>query len=104
MVLLEAPDPHIWVFWGLKVVSPSYASDTPEYRKFLSFARDICGGQLMTTIKIFPVWIYQNDIVSPNVVSLERDLETISQGVPRITDTTPVSEAIIMTMIYIAPF
>ena len=73
--------PHMGAL-GVTIPDSSYVIDTFEDGKFLTFAREIRGGQMPTTIEILPEWIGINSFQAPTIAILERALDAPPQGSP----------------------
>ena len=84
-------------------MTPSFAQPTPEYGKFLSFARDIHLGLLPAMVVVQPEWLTPVDVAVPLAAEMEALLARLAPRHPGLPQDTPITERISVPRSSLAP-
>ena len=84
-------------------MTPSFAQPTPEGRKVLDFARDICLDLLPDTVVVHPEWLIPSDVEVPQSADMEDLFARLYPRHPRLHQDTPRTERFSVPRASLAP-
>ena len=78
--MLDVPEPHIRVLWGVQYVTPSFARATPEDGKVLAFTQDVHLGMLPVIVRVNHDWMTVRNVPAPTITELNTTFATTGPG------------------------